>query len=239
MRYLSWDDVRGLEKFLAEDNDDAIGIEIHTGLYDSSAEDPYGKPETVKTYTLEELAGGDFIQVGTLTVRAVVGNRLYYTDSRNWVDHSGTDVPDIGGRRGDGYEYERAVLTFKDPIVTVPDREILALKKFVARDNKRVKAIMLRPGCMGIGGSNTSDFSADYDETVTYPVEILDGRGFIWVKGVALCALIHDVLYCRYTGRNGEKRVYTLNYRERDYIVHGESIGYDTISATEIVLMLE
>ena len=56
MRYLSWDEVKGLEKFLAEDNDDAVGIEIHTGLYDLSADDRYGKPETVKAYSLEELA---------------------------------------------------------------------------------------------------------------------------------------------------------------------------------------
>ena len=92
MRYLFWDDVKSLDKFLVEDNDDAVGIEIHTGLYDLSAEDRYGKPETVKAYSLEELAGGEFLQMGGLTLRAVVSNRLYWTDGRNWVDNSGTDA---------------------------------------------------------------------------------------------------------------------------------------------------
>ena len=29
MRYLTWDEVKSLDKFLVEDNDDAVGIEIH------------------------------------------------------------------------------------------------------------------------------------------------------------------------------------------------------------------
>ena len=121
MRYLSWDEVKGLEKFLAEDNDDVVGIEIHTGFYDPSVEDCYGKPETVKAYSLEELAGGEFLQMGGLTLRAVVSNRLYWTDSRSWVDNSGTDATYIGARRGNGYEYERAVLTFRETLERVPD----------------------------------------------------------------------------------------------------------------------
>ena len=69
MRYLTWDEVKSLDKFLVEDNDDAVGIEIHTGFCDLSADNCYGKPETVKAYSLEELAGGDFIRMGTKTLR--------------------------------------------------------------------------------------------------------------------------------------------------------------------------
>ena len=34
-------------------------------------------------------------------------------------------------------------------------------------------------------------------------------------------------------------KVYTLNYRERDTIFRGDGIAYDTIEATEIVLLLK
>ena len=234
MRYLFWDDVKSLDKFLVEDNDDAVGIEIHTGLYDLSAEDRYGKPETVKAYSLEELAGGEFLQMGTLTLRAVVSNRLYWTDSRNWVDNSGTDAAYIGGRREKGYDYERAVLTFRDTLERVPDEEILALERFLVRDNKRVEAVRILPGYMGIGGSNTSGFSSDRERIRDYPLEYLENSEFVWVQGYSLRALVGDVLYyCR------NDKVYTLNFRERDTIFRGNGIAYDTIEATEIVLLLK
>ena len=234
MRYLSWDEVKSLDKFLVEDNDDAVGIEIHTGLYDLSAEDPYGKPETVKAYALEELAGGEFLQMGTETLRAVVSNRLYWTDSRNWVDSSGTDATYVGGRRENGYEYERAVLTFREKLERVPDEEILALERFLVRDNKRVEAVRILPGYMGIGGSNTSGFSSDSERIRDYPLEYLENSEFVWVQGYSLRALVGDVLYfCR------NDKVYTLNFRERDTIFRGNGIAYDTIEATEIVLLLK
>ena len=234
MRYLFWDDVKSLDKFLVEDNDDAIGIEIHTGLYDLSAEDCYGKPETVKAYSLEELAGGEFLQMGTETLRAVVSNRLYWTDSRNWVDSSGTDATYVGGRRENGYEYERAVLTFRETLERVPDEEILALERFLVRDNKRVEAVRILPGYMGIGGSNTSGFSSDRERIRDYPLEYLKNSDFVWVQGYSLRALVGDVLYfCR------NDKVFTLNYRERDTIFRGNGIAYDTIEATEIVLLLK
>lgn len=242
MRYLSWDDVRGLEKFLVEDNDEAIGIEIHTGLYDRTKENGvpigYSRPDTVKKLSLAELAGGDFIKLGSMTLCAVVGNRLYYKDSRNWVYNTGTDVAHHGRYYGSNYEYERAVLTFNCPIVPLPKEEVLALKQFLVRNNKRVEAIKIMPGCRGIGGSNTSGFSPDYNRIVTYPIELLDNQNFLWVEGVALCALVNDVLHLCYTDSKGKKQMFTLDYRERDQIMHGDSIGYDTISATEIVLML-
>ena len=230
MRYLSWDEVKGLEKFLAEDNDDAVGIEIHTGHYDLAEVVRYGKPETVKAYSLEELAGGEFLQMGDKTLRAVVSNRLYYTDSRNFVDNTGTYAVCFGA----GNEYKRAVLTFRETLERVPDEEILALERFLVRDNKRVEAVRIMPGYMGIGGSNTSGFSSDRGRIRDYPLEYLKNSDFVWVQGYSLRALVGDVLYfC------SNDKVFTLNYRERDTIFRGNGIAYDTIEATEIVLLLK
>lgn len=234
MRYLSWDEVKSLDKFLVEDNDDAVGIEIHTGYFDLSAEDRYGKPETIKAYSLEDLNGGEFLQMGTKILRAVVSNRLYWTDSRNWVDNSGTDAAYIGSRRGNGYEYERAVLTFRETLERVPDEEILALERFLVRDNKRVRAVRVLPGYMGIGGTNTSGFSSDRERIRDYPLDYLKNSDFVWVQGYSLRALVGDVLYFCHNDK-----VYTLNFRERDAIFRGNGIAYDTIEATEIVLLLE
>ena len=234
MRYLSWDEVKSLDKFLVEDNDDAVGIEIHTGYFDLSVEDRYGKPETVKAYSLEDLNGGEFLQMGTKILRAVVSNRLYWTDSRNWVDNSGTDAAYIGSRRGNGYEYERAVLTFRETLERVPDEEILALERFLVRDNKRVRAVRVLPGYMGIGGTNTSGFSSDRERIRDYPLDYLKNSDFVWVQGYSLRALVGDVLYfC------SNDKVYTLNFRERDTIFRGDGVAYDTIEATEVVLLLK
>ena len=77
MRYLSWDEVCSLETFLAEDNDEAIGIELHTGKF--TRETLYSNSRITQTLSLEGLNGGDFIALGNLTLRAVVCNRLYYS----------------------------------------------------------------------------------------------------------------------------------------------------------------
>ena len=235
MRYLTWDEVKSLDKFLVEDNDDAVGIEIHTGFCDLSADNCYGKPETVKAYSLEELAGGDFIRMGTKTLRAVVGNRLYWTDSQNWVENSGTDAVSFGA----GDEYKRAVLTFCETLERLPDEEILGLERFMVRDNKRVRAVRIMPGYMGIGGSNTSGFSSDSERIRDYPLEYLKNNEFIWVQGVSVRALVDDVLYFCREGADGNSKVFTLNYRERDTIFRGEGVAYDTIAATEVVLLLK
>ena len=235
MRYLTWDEVKGLDKFLVEDNNDAVGIEIHTGHYDLSAEVRYGKPETVKAYSLEELAGGEFLQMGNKALRAVVSNRLYYTDSRNFVDNTGTDTASFGA----GDEYKRAVLTFRETLERLPDEEILGLERFMVRDNKRVRAVRIMPGYMGIGGSNTSGFSSDSERIRDYPLEYLKNNEFIWVQGVSVRALVDDVLYFCREGADGNSKVFTLNYRERDTIFRGEGVAYDTIEATEVVLLLK
>ncbi len=235
MRYLTWDEVKSLDKFLVEDNDDAVGIEIHTGFCDLSADNCYGKPETVKAYSLEELAGGDFIRMGTKTLRAVVSNRLYWTDSQNWVENSGTDAVSFGA----GDEYKHAVLTFCETLERLPDEEILGLERFMVRDNKRVRAVRIMPGYMGIGGSNTSGFSSDSERIRDYPLEYLKNNEFIWVQGVSVRALVDDVLYFCREGADGNSKVFTLNYRERDTIFRGEGVAYDTIAATEVVLLLK
>ena len=235
MRYLTWDEVKSLDKFLVEDNDDAIGIEIHTGFCDLSAGNCYGKPETVKAYSLEELAGGEFLQMGNKTLRAVVSNRLYYTDSRNFVENTGTAAVSFGA----GDEYKRAVLTFREALERLPDEEILGLERFMVRDNKRVRAVRILPGYMGIGGSNTSGFSSDSERIRDYPLEYLKNNEFIWVQGVSVRALVDDVLYFCREGADGNSKVFTLNYRERDTIFRGEGVAYDTIAATEVVLLLK
>jgi hypothetical protein len=133
-----------------------------------------------------------------------------------------------------GNAYTRAVLTFREPILRLPEEEILSLDRFLCRDNKRVRGIRIMPGYKGLGGSNTSGFSSDSDRLRDYPLEYLADCGFLWVEGVALRALVNDVLY--FTCKD---KVYTLNYRERDRLFHGRSVAYDTIEATEVVLLLK
>jgi hypothetical protein len=167
--------------------------------------------------------------MGSKTLRAVVSNRLYYTYHGNWVDNTGT----IALSFGDNDTYQRAVLTFRETLQRLPDEQILALERFLVKDNKRVRGIRVLPGYMGLGGTNTSGFSADSDRIRDYALEDLEKSGFVWVQGYSLRALVGDVLYfC-----HGDK-VRTLNYRVLDTRFHGEGVAYDTIEATEVVLLL-
>ena len=109
----------------------------------------------------------------------------------------------------------------------------------MVRDNKRVRAVRIMPGYMGIGGSNTSGFSSDSERIRDYPLEYLKNNEFIWVQGVSVRALVDDVLYFCREGTDGNNKVFTLNYRERDTIFRGEGVAYDTIAATEVVLLLK
>ena len=131
------------------------------------------------------------------------------------------------------------MLTFKDTLERLPDEEVISLERFLVRDNKRVKAVRIMPGYMGIGGSNTSGFSSDSERIRDYPLEYLKNNEFIWVQGVSVRALVDDVLYFCREGADGNSKVFTLNYRERDTIFRGEGVAYDTIEATEVVLLLK
>ena len=71
-------------------------------------------------------------------------------------------------------------------------------------------------------------------DIMIHTVEYLKNSDFVWVQGYSLRALVGDVLYfC------SNDKVFTLNYRERDTIFRGDGIAYDTIEATEIVLLLK
>lgn len=232
MRYLSWDEVCSLETFLAEGNDEAIGIELHTGKF--TRETLYSNSRITQTLSLEGLNGGDFIALGNLTLRAVVCNRLYYTDHRGWVSHTGTAVTDHKGN-----DFVRAVLTFNCPVQPLPDEEVLSLKTFLVRDNKRVSAVRIIPGCRGIGGSNTSGFQSFKEEIRDYSLEELARMDSLYVNGYTACALVNDVLHLRYTDAEGNPKVQTLDYRERDCHFSGDSIAYDTICETVVALILK
>ena len=221
MGYLDWDTVLALDTFYASDNDDAVGIELHTGRYDYRSDNPYGAPDKVERYNLEALAGGSFLKLGDKTLRAVFSNRLYYTYGNDYVSSTGTDMVSlINGT------YERAVLTFRNTLEYLPENQILSLERFLCRDNKRVRGIRIMPGYMGIGGD-----ALEARELIK--MKVLENSGFLWVQGYCLRALVEDVLYFT---RND--RVYTLNYRKRDTLFRGESVAYDTITATEVVLLL-
>ena len=239
MRYLSWDDVLALETFLVEDNDDAIGLQIHTGIYDRTQEDGhtvgYSRPDTVQTHTLEELAGGELLRLEPWTLCAVVGNRLYYKNDRGWVYNTGTAVVSPGR----GNAYKRAVLTFREQLKPLPDETVISLDRFLVRDNKRVKGIRIMPGYKGIGGSNTSGFSSVDEKIQDYTAEQLNGADFLWVEGSSIRALAGDILHFCHKNQEGKHYVFTLDYRERDRIFIGDSVAYDTVSATEVVLLLK
>ena len=78
-----------------------------------------------------------------------------------------------------------------------------------------------------------------YGYTRDYPVEILDGGEFLWAQGVSIRALIHDVLYFVRTDSNGKGRVFTQNHRGNTTVLMGEGIAYDTVAATEVILLLK
>ena len=115
--------------------------------------------------------------------------------------------------------------------------EILGLEKFLAEDNDKVVGLKILRGHMGLGGTNRSGFCATSESV--YTIQQLSGSEPIWVMNSEICALVSDVLYFRCDGENGEKRVYTLDERERGFIMVGGGIAYDTASATRVVLLLK
>jgi len=119
------------------------------------------------------------------------------------------------------------------------NEEVLALKSFLVRDNERVTRIVVERGYMGLGGSNRSGFCADSERTRIYDVEWLNGKETIWVSGDEICALVNDVLYLRYTNKDGERKVWTVSHEKDSATLIGEEIAYDTVSAERIELIIK
>lgn len=92
---------------------------------------------------------------------------------------------------------------------------------------------------MGVGGSNRSGFRENISQWHQYPLDALSGREPIRVRKSEICALVNDVLYFRCEDENGQKRVYTMNFRNKEITMSGDSIAYDTVSATRVSLILK
>ena len=240
MRYLTSDEVRGLDKFLVEGNYEAIGIEIHIG---KDWRTGYSEPDTIQKFTLAELEGKAPIEIGQVKICALTGDQLYCVEKGQYFDevHStGTEYaykgisPDTGD-----YMYVRVMVSYCSSIVTLLDEEILSLDAFLVKDNDRVVGVRFEPGSSGIGGSNSSGFSADRGKEYEYTVEELCEKKPFRIEDDVLCALVNDVLYLRYRNRDGDMRVYALDHRKRSLVTTGDGIAYDTVSATRITLILK
>ena len=240
MRRLISDEVQSLNRFLVEDNEEAIGIEIHIGKDWRSG---YSQPDTIQQFTLEELAGRELIQIGDVVLCALVGDQLYCIEKGRYVDSVHSTCTEYAyrgvNRVTSDYLYIRAMVTYGNPIATLPEEEVLTLEKFLVKENHRVEGVSIVPGSMGIGGSNTSGFSADAGEGQRYTAEELSGKEPIRVGNYELCALVGDVLYFRYKDQEGKMRTFTLNHRKKSYHVRGDGIAYDTVFATKVSLLLK
>ena len=121
-------------------------------------------------------------------------------------------------------------------------KDIVKLKKkepFILKDNQRVIGVRIAPGYMGIGGSNRSGFSENSKKVREYTLEELHNSGPLWVQGTEIYALMNDTLYFRHTSDSGEKSERTMDCQEKSCIMCGDSIAYDTISATRVSLILK
>ena len=56
--------------------------------------------------------------------------------------------------------------------------------------------------------------------------------------GSEICALVNDVLYFRCKD-HGNMRIHTLDWTEGERLYRGDSVGYDTVSAEKVVLLLK
>lgn len=113
------------------------------------------------------------------------------------------------------------------------DVEIDSLKTVLVESNERVVGIKITRGYMGCGGTNLSDFSAE--STRVYTADELNGSEPIAVNKTEICALINDVLYFRCHNGDGT----TLDLKEKERTYRGESMAYDTVSATKVELLLK
>ncbi len=239
---LNWfevcDEVSSLKRFLTLDNEEAVSITISSGTYSHHTKGDGTRvgfvPDMEKTYLLEELSGGELIELGRRTLSALVEDRLYYIDTNGVVCSTGESFTLMGECMISGvYECVKATINFSYPVAVLPEEEVLSRKSILVRDNRRVKKLYIYRGCMGIGGSNTSGFSSDEPEV--YSIEELDGAPLISVEGNLICAIVGDVVHL-VRKADDEPEMYTIDYRSNCHTIRGSSIAYDTISATRVIL---
>lgn len=237
MRRLDKDEILALEKFLVEDSDEVVGIEIYKGL--SLSSDSCSNPTQIIKYAVTDLAGGELIALDECrTLCAVVGNTLYYRDIYGNAKGLGPETNFEYFSTPDRKSFAELVkVLYTDSADKLPDEEILSLKTILVKDNKRVSGIRIERGHTGLGGTNRSGFSATSERE--YTIQQLSGREPIWVMKSEICALVNDVLYFRCDDGDGNKRVYTSNHREEGRMMAGEGIAYDTASAARVVLLLK
>lgn len=240
MKRLSDNEIFSMERFLIAENEEAVGFEIRIGKDWRSG---YSQAERVQRFSLEELAHAQVLDLGRVKVCALAGDRLYCIERGRHFDevhavkteyaYRGVD-PDTGE-----YLYIRVIVLFKTPIALMSGEEIFALETILVKENARVVGVKLEPGSMGIGGTNRSGFGADVGRERRYTAEELCGRAPIPVEDAELCALVGDVAYLRCRDPQGKEKVVTLSHREDPYLRRGEGIGYDTVSATRVTLLLK
>ncbi len=118
----------------------------------------------------------------------------------------------------------------------ITEEELCSLKTILVQSNERVIGIQIARGYMGSGGTNHSDFSTE--STTTYTAEELNGKEPIPVNKSEICALVNDVLYFR-CKNNGELHTFTLDRETSEQLYSGDTIAYDTVCATKVMLLLK
>lgn len=114
---------------------------------------------------------------------------------------------------------------------TLSDNEVLALESILVEDNEKIVGILVEYGTTGVGGCNTSGFSADTSNN--FELENLAGKEPLQIKGVKLCAVVNDVMYFR----NDNGKVFPHNY-DQTFKLMGKGIAYDTYECTCISAVL-
>ncbi|MBE6778293.1 MAG: hypothetical protein E7541_02795 [Ruminococcaceae bacterium] len=118
----------------------------------------------------------------------------------------------------------------------IPDDKMAQLQQILVKDNACVVGLKISHGYQGVGGSNSSGFQSESCQE--YTVEQLEGMAPIRVLGTEICALVNDVLYFRREAA-GQMQVHTIACNEGGYTVMGDSIGYDTVIAVRVDLLLK
>ena len=234
MRRLDKDEILALEKFLVEDSDEVIGIEIYKGLSASSSGS--SEPKEIIKYAIADLAGGDLITLDECrTLCAVVGNQLYYRDIYGNARALEAETNFQYFSKADRSYYAEIIkVLYAGSATKLPDEEILSLKAILVKDNKQIVGVRIAYGYMGVGGSNRSGFQETH--CYEYTIEQLDGMEPFRVMNSQICALVNDTLYLRYKDDN-EMKVYTINSTGRT--MTGDSVAYDTVAAVRISLLLK